>query len=156
MEIKATINVFFIGALAFILGACSGYSNTELAAFDDEIQALLIANNLTMDRLENGLYIDVIHSGNGEELIKITDEVTFYYTGYLSDGSVFQSIPKDEPLTFPVRSLIAGWQDALSFVSEGGKLKVIIPPQLGYGSKNTELVPPNSVLMYDMTVVEVR
>lgn len=156
MQVKAKINVFLIGALAVLLGACSGYSETELATFDEEIQALLAANNLTMDRLENGLYIDVIHPGTGEELIKITDEVTFYYTGYLSDGSVFQSIPEDEPLTFPVRSLIAGWQDALSFVSEGGKLKVIIPPQLGYGSKNTELVPPNSILLYEMTVVEVR
>ena len=148
--------ILFSIALIFITSCEGGYSDEEKALFDEEIQSIIKENGLQMDRLENGLYIDIIHPGNGDELIKVTDEVTFYYTGYHSDGSVFQTIPANDPLNFPVRSLIVGWQDALSFISEGGELKAIIPPHLGYGSKNTELVPPNSILMYDMKVVEVR
>jgi FKBP-type peptidyl-prolyl cis-trans isomerase len=148
--------ILFSTLILTLLSCGGGYSEEEKAKFDAEIQTIIEEGNLNMDRLENGLYIDIIKTGHGDELIKITDEVTFSYTGYHSDGSVFQTIKDDEPLTFPVRSLIVGWQDALSFVSKGGELKVIIPPHLGYGSKNTELVPPNSILIYDMKVIDVK
>lgn len=152
-----TFRIVLFSIVLILLSSCnSGYSDDQKAFFDEEIQAIIKESNLNMDRLENGLYIDIKKAGHGESLIKITDEVTFSYTGFRSDGSVFQSIPDDEALTFPVRSLIIGWQDALSFVSEGGELKVIIPPHLGYGAKNTELVPPNSILIYEMKALKVK
>lgn len=149
-----TLVIFILSSLLYSCG--STYSEDDRNYFDEEIQKIISESNLKMDRLENGLYIDIQKVGHGDELIKITDEVTFSYTGYHDDGSVFQTIPDEEALTFPVRSLIVGWQDALSFVSEGGELKVIIPPHLGYGAKETELIPPNSILIYEMKVIDVK
>jgi FKBP-type peptidyl-prolyl cis-trans isomerase len=146
--------IIFFSGLLFSCG--STYSEDDKVYFDGEINKIISKNNFKMDRLENGLYLNVKHVGHGEELIKLTDEVTFSYTGYFSDGNVFQKIADDEALTFPVRSLIVGWQDALSYVSEGGELKMIIPPHLGYGTEETELIPPNSILIYDMKVIKVK
>jgi FKBP-type peptidyl-prolyl cis-trans isomerase len=107
-----------------------------------------------MTRAENGLYYNILDQG-AEEKIIITDRITFYYTGEFLNGEVFQSIAEKDALTFHVRELIVGWQDALTLIGNGGEIEVIIPPYLGYGSKNTELVPPNSILKYRLKVIDV-
>lgn len=146
----------YIFALLFglFLVSCSTYSDNELESFDASIEKYIDSSGIQMTRAENGLYYNIINHG-ADENIKITDRITFYYTGEFLNGDVFQTIPKESPLTFHVRELIVGWQDALTLVGNGGEIEVIIPPHLGYGSKNTELVPPNSILKYRLTVTDV-
>jgi peptidylprolyl isomerase len=76
----------------------------------------------------------------------------------LGDGTVFDSsIQRDEPLTFPVgrERVIPGWDEGISMLSEGGKAKMIIPAELGYGGQGSGLIPPNSTLYFDVELVDV-
>lgn len=140
--------------LGLFVVSCSTYSENELKSFDTRIEKYIDSTGVEMTRAENGLYYNIIDQGVDEN-IRITDRVTFYYTGEFINGEVFQTIPEDSPLTFHVRELIVGWQDALTLVGNGGEIEVIIPPHLGYGTKNTELVPPNTILKYRLKVVDV-
>jgi FKBP-type peptidyl-prolyl cis-trans isomerase len=146
---------YYLFILGFYITSCSTYSDSDLESFDDKIESHLDSEGADMTRVENGLYYNILDQGKGEN-IKITDRVTFYYTGEFLDGEVFQTIPESEALTFHVRELIVGWQDALTLIGEGGEVDVIIPPHLGYGSKNTELVPPNTILKYRLKVIDVE
>lgn len=145
----------FVIILGLLVSNCSTYSDSDKESFDDKIQKHIDSNGLEMTRAENGLYYNILDRG-ADENIKITDRVTFYYTGEFLNGEVFQTIPQKDALTFQVRELIVGWQDALTLVGNGGEIEVIIPPHLGYGSKNTELVPPNSILKYRLKVINVE
>lgn len=138
-----------------LFAGCSTYSDEELNNFDNEIQEYIKENNLEMDYLESGMYYKIIDEGDGDEFIKLTDRVDFYYTGSFLNGDVFQKIGVKNPLSFQVRELIIGWQDALTLIKDNGRIKIIIPPHLGYGTKKTELVPPNSILVYDIYVKNV-
>ena len=142
--------------LLILLPSCSTYSEKELEQFDAEIKAYIEENNLKMESLENGLYYSILEEGEGDEYIQFTDKVTFIYKGYFLDGEMFQEVTSDDPLKFRVSQLIAGWQDALSLLKNGGEIKLIIPPQLGYGAKNTGVIPPNSILVYELEVLEVK
>jgi FKBP-type peptidyl-prolyl cis-trans isomerase len=64
-------------------------------------------------------------------------------------------IKQQDALTFQVRELIIGWQEGLSYLRNHGKIHLIIPPHLGYGSKKTGLIEPNSILVYELEVLEV-
>lgn len=148
--------LFKFALVSLLISSCSSYSEKEIKEFDNTINSHIEKEKLIMDRLENGLYYDIISEGSGEDYIKFTDEVTFIYTGKFLDGEVFQEINENDPLTFKVSQLIAGWQDALSLIKEGGEIKVILPPQLAYGTKNTGAIPPNSILFYKLKVIEVK
>jgi FKBP-type peptidyl-prolyl cis-trans isomerase FkpA len=146
---------YFLLTLGFFVASCSTYSESNMESFDRKIENYIDSTGTEMTRVENGLYYNIIEQG-AEENIKITDRVTFHYTGAFLDGEVFQTIPKEEALTFYVRELIVGWQDALTLIGNGGEIEVIIPPHLGYGKKKTELIPPNSILKYRLKVIDVE
>lgn len=147
-------HVLFFFLLLALFSACGTYSEEEKKSFEEKINDVISENNWSMERLENGLYFQIIEQGEGE-LIKLTDVVTFAYKGSFIDGEVFQTIPVDDPVTFPVRSLIAGWQDALSLIGNQGKIRIIVPPHLGYGNKETGIIPANSILIYELEVVAI-
>lgn len=142
--------------VSLLISSCSSYSEKEIKEFDNIIKAHIEEENLSMNQLENGLYYNIINEGNGEEYIKFTDEVIFIYTGRFLDGEVFQEVKESNPLNFKVSQLIAGWQDALSLIKKGGEINIILPPQLAYGTKNTGAIPPNSILKYNLRVLEVK
>jgi len=146
---------YYFLIIGLFVTSCSTYSDSDKELFDRKIENYIDSAGIDMTRAENGLYYNIIDQGE-EEDIKITDRVTFHYTGAFLDGEVFQTIPKDEALTFYVRELIVGWQDALTLIGNGGEIEVIIPPHLGYGTKNTELIPPNSILKYRLKVIDVE
>lgn len=139
-----------------LLSSCSTYSDNDLQTFDEEIQTYISDEGLQMEKFETGMYYKVKEEGFGDEYIKLTDRVTFHYTGSFLNGEEFQKIPKNDPVTFHVRELIVGWQDALSLLKEGGEITIILPPHLGYGSKKTGLIPANSILKYELKVLEVE
>ena len=150
------IHSFLFITLFILLSGCASYSDKEIQEFDALIKNYISENNLEMERLENGLYYKIKNEGKGEEYIKFTDKITFIYKGYFLNDELFQEVSEDDPLKFKVSQLIAGWQDALSMVKNKGEIKVIMPPQLGYGKKNTGTIPPNSILVYDLKVLEVN
>lgn len=147
--------IIFSLLAVLILSSCKTYNEDDLNSFDQQIQEYIKENNLQFEKSESGLYYSVIHSGDGNSPIRLTDEVTFMYKGSFLSGEVFQMIKEDDALTFQVRELIVGWQEALSYLTNHGKIHLIIPPHLGYGSKKTGLIEPNSILVYELEVLDV-
>ncbi|MDD2675895.1 MAG: FKBP-type peptidyl-prolyl cis-trans isomerase [Methylacidiphilaceae bacterium] len=86
--------------------------------------------------------------------------VTVDYVGKLEDGKVFDSSQSHgKPFTFVMgqRGVIAGWTEGIATMREGGKRKLIIPPQLGYGADGAgDVIPPNAVLLFDIEVLKVE
>lgn len=146
--------VFFI--VLFAITSCTTYSDKELKGFDKTIQSYLDSTGISMKRTDAGLYYKIINKGEGDRLIGYNDQVTFYYKGSYLDGETFQIVSKKSPLAFNVNQLIFGWQDALMMLKEGGEIQIIIPPQLAYTDRKTGLIPPNSILKYELTVLKVR
>ncbi|PKR80140.1 peptidylprolyl isomerase [Brumimicrobium salinarum] len=142
--------------LTIVISSCSTYSDQELSAFDEKIKAHLDSLNKKMEKTENGLYYAIKDTGHGSEFISYKDQVTFTYKGSFLNGNTFQVIGKEDPLVYKVKQLIVGWQDALMMIKEGGKIEIIIPPQLGYATQKTDIIPANSILKYELEVLKVE
>ena len=87
-----------------------------------------------------------------------TDIVVVHYRGYTISGNEFDnSYARGEPATFPVTSIIDGWQEALQLMQEGAKWKVFIPSMLAYGAKGAgEDIGPNETLIFEIELVEIK
>ena len=81
-------------------------------------------------------------------------KVTIHYTGGLaSDGTIFDSSQRSDdsqPVTFPLDMLIAGWQQGIPGMKIGGKRRLYIPSELGYGASGAGSIPPNADLVFDI------
>jgi FKBP-type peptidyl-prolyl cis-trans isomerase len=85
--------------------------------------------------------------------------VAVHYTGWLTDGTKFDSsLDRGKPFEFPLGAgrVIAGWDEGVAGMKEGGKRILIIPPELGYGDRDLGVIPPNSVLKFEVELLEVK
>ena len=118
------------------------------------------SNNGSVKKMENGLLIEELVVGDGEEA-KDYNKVVVNYTGKLEDGSVFDSSlnPGRSPFTFTLGagSVIKGWDQGLKNMKVGGKRKLTIPPDLAYGANGAgNAVPPNATLIFEVELLEVE
>ena len=106
---------------------------------------------------ESGLQYKVITSGDGKQPT-VNDTVTTHYRGTLIDGREFDSSYKrDQPASFPVKGVIKGWTEALQLMHVGDKWQLFIPSDLAYGpSKRSELIQPNSTLIFEIELLDVK
>ena len=110
--------------------------------------------------MENRLIIENLVIGEGSEA-QDYNKVVVNYTGTLEDGSVFDSSlnPDREPFTFTlgVGSVIKGWDLGVKGMKVGGKRKLTIPSDLGYGNKGAgNLIPPGATLIFEVELLEVE
>ncbi len=104
----------------------------------------------------SGLQYEVVSSGKGRSP-KETDVVKVHYKGTLIDGTQFDSsYERKEPAEFPVGGVIKGWTEALQMMKAGDKWKLTIPSQLAYGPQGRPGIPPNSVLAFDVELLEIK
>jgi FKBP-type peptidyl-prolyl cis-trans isomerase FklB len=106
---------------------------------------------------ESGLQYKVLTEGSGKQP-KATDKVTAHYRGTLINGSEFDSsYRRNEPATFPLNSVIKGWQEALPLMKEGAKWQVVIPPELAYGPRGAGgAIGPNETLIFEIELIKVE
>jgi FKBP-type peptidyl-prolyl cis-trans isomerase FkpA len=85
--------------------------------------------------------------------------VTVHYTGWLENGSKFDSsVDRDEPFCFNLGKgqVIRGWDEGVAGMQIGGKRKLTIPPQLGYGAAGAGgVIPPNATLIFEVELIAV-
>lgn len=95
--------------------------------------------------------------GDGKAVAK-GDLITLHYTGKFEDGRTFDSSVGSEPFTTPigVGQLIAGWDEGLIGMREGGTRTLIVPPELGYGDAEIPGIPANSTLLFEVELISVK
>lgn len=115
------------------------------------------ANLGNVKSLPSGLYYVIDDPGTGKA-INYFDTVSVNYKGALLNGEVFDQSKEGQPFTFIVgaQQVIPGWDQGLTLFHQGGKGKLIIPSYLGYGDKEAGGIPANSVLVFDIDVVNVK
>ena len=105
------------------------------------------------------LIIEDITVGDGKEVTGRGQTVRVHYTGWLQDGTEFDSsVRRDEPFQFPleVGYVIPGWDQGVKGMKVGGKRKLTIPPHLGYGEAGAGgVIPPNATLIFEIELLRV-
>jgi FKBP-type peptidyl-prolyl cis-trans isomerase len=107
--------------------------------------------------LEGGVKLYFIEKGDGPLPSGLNQIVKAHYHGMLEDGTVFQSsFDRGVPLEFPLGGVIKGWQTGLLSTPVGSKIKLVIPPSQGYGATPKPGIPPNSTLVFDVQLLELK
>jgi peptidylprolyl isomerase len=139
--------------------------NTDLRVF---VELLSISESVSVEmwdiadkkilETDTGLKYVILEKGDG-----INPEngnvVTVHYSGYFEDGTKFDSsVERNEPYSFVVgnKQVIPGWDEGIRLLKKGGKVRLIIPPYLAYGSAEVGSIPPNSTITFDVELVEIK
>jgi len=147
-----TLNFVLFGLISVLLLSCGSYSDEELAKFDKKIEKYLKQKNIDCKKSASGLHYKILEEGEGE-LIQFTDKVMVTYKGTFLDGTVFDE--QTEPIELTVSEQINAWKELMLQLKKGSKAFLIAPPQLGYGEYEIEKVPPNSILVFELEVVDI-
>jgi FKBP-type peptidyl-prolyl cis-trans isomerase len=123
------------------------------AAEKIEIEAYVANNNLIGQFNASDLWYSVETQGGGVQAYSGAT-VTVVYTGYLMNGTEFDASTVQGAM-FSLNNVIQGWQMGIPKFKEGGKGKLIIPSALGYGDKATGSIPENSILVFDIELLDV-
>ncbi len=144
-------------AKAPVLAPFSNIDSVQQATIDEQIIQQAIATGKTDTKGKaTDVYYSIVKEGTGRNVL-VTDTVTVFYKGYLlEDGSMFDQT-KEKTATFPLGRLIRGWQLAVPYCKVGGKIKIVIPSGQAYSIRTRAAkIPPNSILVFEVEVVDVK
>lgn len=142
--------------IALTIGACKTYSEDDKASFDKTIERYIAKKkDWKLTKSDSGLYMEVLQEGTGEEPVIFGSEVTVAYKGQLLNGQVFDTKTVKSPLKSKLKGLIAAFQEGLLGQKAGAKVRMVVPPHLGYADNELEKIPANSVLVFEIELLEV-
>ena len=107
----------------------------------------------------SGLASKVIQAGTGSAHPSATDQVTVHYTGWLTNGTMFDSsVARGAPATFPLNRVIRGWTEGVQMMVVGEKRRFWIPSDLGYGDRDAPggQIPAGSTLVFDVELLGIN
>lgn len=117
-----------------------------------------LKENKNIIELPSGLRYEIVKPGEGA-FPKASDTVRVNYHGTLTDGTVFDSTSKHtppEPSEFPLEGVIPGWTEGIQKINKGGKIKLYVPPHLGYGDEGQGAIPPGSILVFEVELLDIK
>jgi FKBP-type peptidyl-prolyl cis-trans isomerase len=114
--------------------------------------------NTEVNEVESGLQYIVLSSGDkNSESPKLTDTITAHFHGTLTDGTVFwSSVDTNEPLTVKLSGLITGCQKIIPLMKKGDEWRVFIDPSMAYGDEGRPGIPSNSILIFDIELLDIQ
>lgn len=158
-------SVWCLIGLIFLSGGCLKDNNrcepNGSVAPAPEVQAVqdyLTGASITATKHSSGLFYNTISSGDGTAP-NVCSTVKVDFTGKLTNGT---QVEVGHDIHINLKFLVAGWQIGMPLIKPGGRIKLYVPPSLGYGSAGKKdsvgnvVVPPNSILIYDISLKQVE
>ena len=164
---RSTMKNFLLGILVLTglssclkgeSGSTCSYDPCGIKAPDSEIQAVqsyLTTNTISATQHCSGLFYTVDLPGSGATPT-VCNYVTVNYEGRLTNGTVFDKTQPGSPAGFNLSSLIAGFKNGVPLIKTGGKITLYVPPSLGYGSQPQGTIPANSILIFNVELLNVQ
>ena len=152
-----------LSLVALLLANCFKDKNDcvprNIVAPSTEQQTLadyITSRGISATKHASGLYYQVLQEGTGNSPA-ICSSIKVGFNGKLISGA---EVERDDQTVLNLKLMLEGWRIALPLIKTGGRIKIWLPPSLGYGWDgkkvgSTEVVPPNSILIYDITLYEV-
>lgn len=176
-EILISLSVMLIFCVMLVMSQFVPDQPTAIAAELLQTQAastapanntLLAQNSTTDPAMENSAAENITTTPSGLQYVDLQEgtgntpktgqTVSVHYTGTLEDGTKFDSSrDRQQPLKFRigVGQVIKGWDEGVGSMKVGGRRKLIIPPELGYGARGIGPIPPNSTLIFDVELLDI-
>lgn len=144
--------IFLLIAVAVAIPACSQKETKTVP----ETRQTLPENGKSVTTASGLIYTDLV-VGNGPSPTP-GKQVKVHYTGWLENGTKFDSsLDHGQPFVFTIGAgqVIPGWDEGVMTMKTGGKRKLIIPPQLGYGSAGAGgVIPPDATLIFEVELLD--
>lgn len=154
---------FVILAAVVVLVAFYFFKNSNNKNISAENIALgndfLATNKANQGVLEtaSGLQYQILTKGEGAVHPSASSTVKVHYHGTLLDGNVFDSsVQRNEPISFPLNRVIAGWTEGVQLMVTGDKFKFFIPSKLAYGNSAAGKIKPGSVLIFEVELLDTQ
>lgn len=144
--------LFVLSILFFAFSSCKKDRRLQSEKDEDTIKQYISDHGLNATATGTGLYIvETIH-GTGASCTKFSN-VKVKYKGYYTNGEVFDE--STAGIQFNLQNVIAGWTEGIPYFQEGGKGVLLVPSRLAYGENGSGTVPGNTVLIFDVELVDV-
>jgi peptidylprolyl isomerase len=135
-------------------------NNKKLAVENVALGQTFLTQNKMVEGISetaSGLQYQVLQKGEGSDHPTASSKVTVHYHGTLLDGTVFDSsVDRGEPIAFGLNQVIKGWTEGVQLMVVGDKFKFFIPSELGYGDRAAGKITPGSLLMFEVTLLEIQ
>lgn len=150
-------NLLFTGLVAIAISACkSADTNAQNKSLSmPETPKDLAAAPADAETTASGLASKIIEKGTGDRMPKATDTVTVHYSGWTTDGKLFDSsVKRGQPTSFPLNGVIAGWTEGVQLMVEGETRRFWIPAKMAYG-ENPPAGYPAGTLVFDVQLIKI-
>lgn len=167
--ILLSVGFMLVCVVVLVLGQVGGKQDAVAANMTQIIPATTVTENNTLIGSKTMADENIVTTPSGLKYVEIVEgtgatpqtgqKVEVHYTGTLEDGTKFDSSrDRNRPFDFKlgVGQVIKGWDEGLSTMKVGGRRKLIIPPELGYGARGAGgVIPPNATLLFDVELLKV-
>jgi FKBP-type peptidyl-prolyl cis-trans isomerase FkpA len=139
--------------LVLSISACKKKKTVDQPSVDNQIiTSYITTHSLTAKATGDGLYYVITTQGTGVQPSS-SSSVTVSYKGYFTNGNVF-----DQSTSFStsLSNVIKGWTEGIPYFKKGSSGKLLIPSALGYGDQESGSIPANSVLIFDISLLDVH
>ena len=126
-----------------------------VASEQARMEAMANARGMNWSQHSTGLLLEVVNFGAGMTASS-TSKIFVKYEGRLENGTIFETVTDETQTGFILGGMISGWQIAIPLIQEGGKIRIVIPSSLAYGCGFRGNIPSNSILYFEIELVDIQ